>query len=37
MSIKTKHAVFSWEFRQQIWYFTAFYVRMNKINWETKK
>ena len=37
--IKTQHAVFSWELKisPKILHFTAFYVRMNQINWETKK
>ena len=33
ITIKTKHAVFSWELKmsQKNLYFTAFYVRMNQI------
>ena len=39
ITIKTKHAVFSWELKisPKIFYFIAFYVRMNQINEETKK
>ena len=39
ITIKTKHAVFSWELKisQKNLHFTAFYVRLNQVKWETKK
>ena len=39
ITIKTKHAEFSWELKISLkkFYFTAFYVRMNQIGSETKK